>query len=157
LQEWEITGIDEGLSCSETIECLKGLYCDKESRTCAKQKLYGASCLNSAECENKYLCHEGKCSLKPFSADFGTTIDSVFDKFYLVKCKLGMTDNQDRCTQLIQSDTPSEGEFVKCNLGDTCSYSFITDTRSTYGRDCQCDYSSTGQGYCPKGHNKSKY
>jgi hypothetical protein len=63
------TGLDEGLSCFETFECMKGLYCDKDSRTCAKQKLYGASCSNSSQCENKYLCHEGKCSLKPFSAD----------------------------------------------------------------------------------------
>jgi hypothetical protein len=67
-----------------------------------------------------------------------------------------MTDNQNRCTHLIQNDTPSEGEFVKCNLGDTCSYSFITDTHSTIKKDCECGYNSTGQGYCPESH-KSQY
>jgi hypothetical protein len=148
------SGKGEGFQCSETYECKKGLYCEK-SGICIKQKPYGASCSDSAQCENKYLCHEGMCSIKPFSADFGTTIDFAVDRFSYVKCKLGWTDNQYRCTQLIQNDI--SGEVVKCNLGDTCSYSFSTDTRSTFEKDCECGYTSAGQGYCPRGHNRSKY
>jgi hypothetical protein len=151
------TGVGEGLSCSKTFECMKGLYCDKKKfRTCVKQKDYGNSCSTSDECKNMYLCHEGKCSLKPFSLNIGTQIDNDNDKFSYAKCKLGWIDGQYRCTQLIQKDTSDDGGFIKCKLRDTCHYSFITDSASLYTQDCECDYSSTGQGYCPKGQNKSK-
>jgi hypothetical protein len=48
----------------------------------------------------------------------------------------------------------SEDEFVKCKLGEVCTYTDVV-TGDTLTKDCECGYNSDGQGYCPKGHNNS--
>jgi hypothetical protein len=143
------TGTEKDQGCSNTYECMKGLYCDKDSRACAKQKPSGASCLISEECENKHLCHENKCGLKPYSAEFGTNVENSLDKLNYAKCKLGWTDDKQLCTQLIQQNS-------KCSLRVMCNYGYSTDDHGTFTRECECGYNSTGQGYCPPGHDKSK-
>jgi hypothetical protein len=106
------------------------------------------------ECQNKFLCHEGKCSLKPFSLESGTQIEYV-DEIDNMKCKFGLLDNSRKCTQFNQQQ-PEQGEYIKCSLVDKCNYSLSTDGSAVFN-DCECGYNSTGQGYCPKGHNNSKY
>jgi hypothetical protein len=149
-------GISEGFSCSNSFECLKGLYCDSEFNKCVKQKPFGATCSASIECENKHLCHQNLCGLTPFSAEIGEVIRYKRDKFDYAKCKFGLTDGQYRCSQMVQKE-PSEGEYTKCNFGDMCTYNFSTEQSSTITKECECGYNSTGQGYCPRGHDKSNY
>jgi hypothetical protein len=114
-QNGKCTGIDVGFPCSNTNQCLKGLFCDG-SQKCVKQKPFNSFCQNSTQCENKYLCHENMCSLKPYSAEIGTKVEITGDLFGLAKCKFGWTDNLNKCTLLNQ--VTGEGEVIRCNLGE---------------------------------------
>jgi hypothetical protein len=146
------TGADEGFRCASHAECWKGLFCDK-TYFCAKQLPFNSPCTSSSECENKYLCHLGVCNLKPYSLELGTQVDSQ-DQWTFAKCKYGFLDNKHRCSSLEQTSS-SEGEFVKCKIGEKCSY-IVTTGDDEVTKTCQCGYNSDGQGYCPKGHNSSK-
>jgi hypothetical protein len=149
------SGVAEQETCYSSMECLKGLYCDMGQHKCFKQKPVNVRCYSSSECENKYLCHESRCGLKPFSLDIGSEIKDNSDMFNFAKCQLGFMDMFNRCSMLSQ-DEPNEGEFIKCIMGEKCFYK-IVGTDYGYGKDCGCGYNSTGQGYCTKGHNNSNF
>jgi hypothetical protein len=149
-------GLGEYHECAWHADCLKGLFCSaqKGHKVCTKQKAEGSSCSSPFECQNKFLCHEGKCSLKPFSLENDTQIEYV-EEIDIMKCKFGLVDDSLKCAQLNQQQ-PEQGEYVKCSLVDKCNYNLSTDG-SIFIKDCECGYNFTGQGYCPKGHNNSKY
>jgi hypothetical protein len=143
------SGIAEGKICKFTASCVVGLYCDKKSNTCVKQKSEG-DCTESSECVNHLLCHKGKCSLTPFSLKVGAEIDKEDPDFNEVKCKLGSVSNG-KCASLVQEEAGDKDGFVECKYGETCKYKFGDDEKN---KPCACGYNADGKGYCPLGTNK---
>jgi hypothetical protein len=142
-------GIAEGKTCKSTARCVAGLYCDKNSNNCFKQKLEG-DCTESSECVNHLLCHKGKCSLTPYSLDIGAEVDKEDPDFNVYKCKLGYVSNN-KCLSIIQEEAGDKYGFVECKYGETCKYKFGD---FEIKEDCACGYNADGKGYCPLGFNK---
>jgi hypothetical protein len=144
------SGVAEGKACKSTSSCVVGLYCDKKSNTCVKQKSEG-DCTESTDCVNHLLCHKGKCSLTPYSLDIGTEIDKEDINFHGFKCKLSDYDLDFKCVSLVQEETGDKDGFVECKYGETCKYK-MGEHEST--KPCACGFNSDGKGYCPLGFNK---
>jgi hypothetical protein len=145
------TGILEMEECHTHSQCLAGSYCDVDE--CRPQKEFGLTCEDSVECVNQYLCHNGTCSLAPFSLDVGEPVgdkDSMED----YKCKFQQFDSHRKCTKLIQYETGDAEGFVKCNVGDFCKYRLFGEGPEL-SIPCDCGFNADGTGYCPIGHNKS--
>jgi hypothetical protein len=151
-KEGRCTGRKEGDSCQSHTQCLVGLYCNGE--ICSQQKAFNATCVESVECQNKYLCSKGKCQLTPYTLDPGESLDKGLDSFDVFKCKFRFMDSYRKCTYFIQQEDGEDG-FVKCKYGKTCKY--ITFSGEERTQPCHCGYNSEGQGYCPQGHNKSNF
>jgi hypothetical protein len=149
------TGLAEGDSCTDHGTCMKGLFCDLVKKTCAKQKVKGEACISSWECINSLLCHEGTCSLEPYSLLVGHDVgEDVLDDY---KCQFGKSfDN--KCISYYQDHNANHPSgFIPCNYGDLCEYSIAgLSSNKTFSQDCECGYNTDGIGYCPLGDNKSK-
>jgi hypothetical protein len=147
------TGRTVGEFCISHSSCLTGLFCD--GGKCAKQKRKDNLCKDSAECSNELLCHEGQCSLKPYTLGLGKFVGT--DSRAGDKCVLSMVDGQGRCTalnQTISTVDPDLNMFRRCGYGDACAYTLNgLDTKSV---PCECGFNTAGYGYCPKGQNISK-
>jgi hypothetical protein len=114
------SGAAEGETCKSTFICVAGLYCDKGSNTCVKQKSKG-DCTKSSECVNHLLCHKGTCSLTPYSLDIGAEIDKEDPDFKDDKCKLGYAIGG-KCVSLVQEEAGDKDGFVECKYGELCKY-----------------------------------
>jgi hypothetical protein len=143
------SGGNDHADCFSHADCLAGLYC--ENKKCTPQKPFKSECTESAQCENKYLCHKGICQITPYSLDSGEGID-LMDPFNGFMCKFGFT-HKGKCGYLVEEEL-GEDSFIKCNHGDRCKYT-IHGTKDTIENACSCGYNSEGQGYCEQGHNKS--
>jgi hypothetical protein len=143
------SGATEGKTCKLSANCVVGLYCDKTSNTCVKQKLEG-DCTESSECVNHLLCHKGKCSLPPYSLDIGAEVDKEDYEFNRYKCKLSYVSNG-KCASLVQEEAGDKDGFVECKYGEACKYKVGNDEEK---KNCVCGYNADGKGYCPLGSNK---
>jgi hypothetical protein len=140
------TGMAEGDTCFDTAHCLKGLYCNKNTKKCAKQRQIGESCLSSFDCINNIMCHNSTCSIEPFTLPLGAVIGKdPIDQF---QCVFG-TSHGNLCSSFNQTVE----DFITCNYNEKCNYT--TSDGGLVLKDCGCGYNSEGQGYCPMGHNKS--
>jgi hypothetical protein len=145
------SGHSEGETCKDHTGCLKGLYCDRGSKTCQKQKAKDSDCVTSYECINSVLCHQGKCNLEPFSLPLGSQVSTDDRDMDMWKCSMAFTHNY-TCTMLNQKDTKQT--YVPCNPSENCIYN--TNEGDEINNMCDCGYNSNGQGYCMVGQNKSK-
>jgi hypothetical protein len=143
------TGIAEGNTCKFTASCVAGLYCDKNTNTCVKQKSEG-DCKESFECVNHLLCYKGKCSLFPFSLEVGAEVDKEDPHFNDLKCKFNMVFNG-KCVSIVQEEAGDKDGFVECKYGETCTYKIGDGVRK---EECGCGFNADGKGYCPLGVNK---
>lgn len=55
------SGFNEGENCTKTYECSVGLFCDKDSKKCLKQKKEGETCKEGWDCQNYLGCYRGRC------------------------------------------------------------------------------------------------
>jgi hypothetical protein len=152
------TGKNETQDCTQNAVCLKGLFCDTDK--CKKQKTQGESCATSYDCINSLLCHNGTCSIAPYSLDVNTVISSN-DTLQKEKCKYGLTSYKNAtdlstlaCTSYNQNDAGDTNGFATCNLGVKCNYTDVVQ-KVTINQNCGCGYNADGKGWCPLGTDKS--
>jgi hypothetical protein len=146
------TGLGADETCKYHMECLVGLYCNRSVGGCTKQKISGEKCNSSYECANNLLCHDGTCSVKPYSLQPGTVAGS--EEFSQYKCAFGFLFN-DMCSSNNQENVDAKtDDLQRCTLGEDCSY--IRHDGGVAHNDCECGYSEMGIAYCPRGHNTSK-
>ena len=158
-------GIDE--NCTNTSECLTGLYCNKDVNKCKKQKIEGEKCSEGWDCLNYLGCYRGRC-VKFGTLKKGIKITKELAPFpgdekrnYL--CLTGELDESGNfCVENDYDDSwmktslknidPHDNRFIKCNYGDKCVYS---NGKNKYEKNCECGYNNKGQGYCPLPSSKN--
>lgn len=152
--EGKCTGKKDDQLCSSSEECLKGLFCDKNTKRCKAQKVEWDTCTSSFECQNNLLCYNGICKNVLFSVKIGENItdlgDGVDPKYY---CEYGMALNN-TCVAF-GFDTPefNKQRYIPCNYGDACFYNYYPLKYGSFELPCQCGYNEEGKGYCPIPHS----
>lgn len=145
-------------NCTDTSECLAGLYCyhDDKTHQCRKQVELGGACSSSWDCVNYLGCYKNRC-IKYGNLASGVSLTSEDVKFEgeesnkAFLCELGrLSYDSNRCATIDYAGETlqklEKGEdFVKCNKEDYCWYS---DGENIHKQKCQCGYNKDGQGYC---------
>jgi hypothetical protein len=157
------TGAGLNEKCNETKQCTVGHYCNKESKTCIKQKEEGGKCLEGWDCKNYLGCFKGRCvklgtlkkgiritqEMAPFPGDdkrnflcFTMELNSPDG----LKGNFCVSNDYDSSWITKEKKILEDGKYVKCNYGEKCQYS---NGRNKFLKDCECGYNNLGQGYCP--------
>lgn len=158
------TGISLNQNCEKDEECLVGLYCDKEKKSCLAQKREKERCLTSWECLNYLGCYKGFCQKfgtlplsPPISEEDVPFPGTTYKGYYM--CEYGTSDrrekicaDRDYAGETLKKLQPGE-DFVKCEKSEKCNY---TDGVQEYGISCGCGYNEEGQGYCKLATTKRK-
>ena len=159
-------GLNEGENCTETSQCVVGLYCNKDSKKCNKQKPEGETCKEAWDCQNFLGCYRGRCIklgiLKP--GVINNEITSPFpgnDRRDLL-CTTGEMDwDNGYCVETKYNDEwlkkynkkIDENGFITCEYNEDCIYD---NGKNSITKKCGCGYNSDGQGYCPLPNNQRK-
>lgn len=148
-------GYNETQSCNTTVQCSAGLYCNKTTTNCEKQKGKGDYCHLTSECQNKYLCFENTCQDKWFSQIPGVNITGKGDIDAAYYCTFGFAINGICASRNTTTKPDSKSGLVACTPGSDCQY----DLGPLFGKlnlTCECGYNADGLAYCPKGHDSGK-
>ena len=157
------TGAGLDVNCTETSQCLVGLYCNKELGLCKEQKDEGKKCSEGWDCKNYLGCFRGRC-IKFGLLKKGIKVTEDLASFpgddkrnYL--CYTGELEQDDGlsgnfCVDNDYNDTwvrntnkvIDENGFIKCNYGEKC---FYLNGKIGFEKNCECGYNKEGQGYCP--------
>ena len=144
------SGYEKGHGCTKTEQCLAGTYCDLEQATCQAQKGSGDDCLDSYECKNDLLCYKGQCQNALFSLEAGTDLSDINFDHKEKYCQFESIYQNTKCAEIRDG---KKDEFVSCNLGDTCTYTYFPAELGTIEIPCECGYNDKGIGYCRKFHD----
>ena len=151
------SGMDE--NCTNTSECLSGLYCNKDINKCKKQKVEGETCSEGWDCMNYLGCFKGRC-IKFGTLKKGIKITQNLAPFpgddkrnYL--CYTGELDESgsfcvdndydDHWLKHSIKEIDKKG-YIKCEYGEKCVYN---NGKNKFEKNCECGYNNMGQGYCP--------
>ena len=159
------SGINEGENCTETYECSVGLFCDKDSKKCTKQKSEGGTCKEGWDCQNYLACYRGRCIklgiLKPGVINNEKTSPFPNGRRELL-CTTGEMDHKNGyCTETKYNDgwikenkkIIDDNGYIKCDYNEDCIYD---NGKETIKKKCGCGYNNEGQGYCPLPSNYTK-
>ena len=156
------SGVGLNGNCSNTSQCLVGLYCNKDLHLCQEQKGEGQKCKEGWDCQNYLGCYKGRC-IKFGLLKKGIKITKEFAPFpgddkrnFL--CSTGELEEEDGlsgnfCVENDYNDTwikekgkIIEDGYIKCNYGEKCYY---FNGKVGFEKNCECGYNEEGQGYCP--------
>ena len=151
-------GMEEDGICEDNSWCVVGYYCDTHEGKCKEQLKKGKKCLNSKDCKNNLICHNGACS-ELFSLNDGDSVpEKESYKFQKKFCKNGeVMDNKCVSYSDLDGNKLSDNEYKKCDYNSYCEYKVngLGEGRKKYVK-CGCGYNAEGQGYCPHYHDYSK-
>lgn len=152
----QCTGSQLNNKCTDHIECVAGLYCNKTTG-CQKQKEKGIPCTTSYECLNNLLCYNKTCQDKLYAIKENNTIlvdntDPIpWEKF----CEFETRYNQ-ICIELKEdlSQKTLTNSFIPTNTKQCLYQTIIKDY--TVSKKSRCGYNAKGFAYCPLGQNTDR-
>ena len=137
-------GIKKGKSCSSSLKCDIGLYCNEANGVCTDLKSAGEECESTDECDYQYLCYKDVCT-KYYSIETGKSISSkACSGSYSDVCESGQCYEDDSDTICIDA-YEYDVDIVSCESDSDCigksgDYSFKYE--------CECGINSKGSSYC---------
>ena len=157
-------GYQRGENCTKSSECVKSLFCKNNlgKLTCESQLGKDQNCTLSYDCMNSMACVNKTCKDAFFSLDVGAEVSDSYDvniareNFCKNKIVRKTADAKVYCATKNQTDVrnSSEGDLVRCNLGQMCNYTITDGKNSDFSQvPCDCGYNKYGYGYCPRGQN----
>ena len=140
-------GFSSGAACSSTRECATGLACSAKSSQCVPQLQVDSVCSNDLECENKAVCHDGKC-IEYWSLAIGAPVKSSNPENV---CETGFALNG-FCIDYENQDS------VPYNCTGNCTY-YIPSMGTSLKFDglCNCGANETARSYCQQGSTSNSW